>query len=206
MTAAPRFGSMACVLALAVGGCGQAAAPGAPDNPGSAAPGAPAPPAAPDDAAESPAPAATRVALRPAGYDTIRIGAAPSTATGYSLTDDRSYDDGCRIYLSSRLPHFYAIVENGVVMRITAYGDESGASSVRTDRGIGVGSTEAEVRAAFAPLREEPHHYVEAPAKDLFFGGTEEAPGLRFEIGADGRVSSLHAGLMPTLGYVEGCS
>ena len=206
MIAALRSASVACLPALALAGCGQAAAPDAADNISeSAAPAAPATPAAANEAADA-APVGRRLALRAAGYDTIRIGAAPSAAAGYSLADDGSYDDACRIYVSNRLPRFYAIVENGVVMRVTAHGDESGASSVRTDRGIGVGSTEAEVRAAYAPLREEPHHYVEAPAKDLFFGGSPDAPGLRFEIGADGRVSNLHAGLMPTLGYVEGCS
>jgi hypothetical protein len=152
-----------------------------------------------------PAPAAP--VLQPAGYDTIRIGAPPSEGDGYALTDDGSYEDSCRIFSSDRLANFYAIVEDGRVMRLTAFHrPETGASPVRTDRGIGAGSTEAEVRAAYSPLREQAHHYVEAPAKDLFFGGTETEPGLRFEIGLDGKVSALHAGLMPVLAYVEGCS
>lgn len=162
--------------------------------------------------AASPAPAAPASApaepvLTAAGYDTIRIGAPPSAAEGYALTDDGSYQDSCRIYASERLPNTYAIVEDGRVMRLTAFHREgSDSSPVRTERGIGPGSTEAEVRAAYAPLREQPHHYVGPPAKDLFFGGSESEPGLRFEIGDDGRVTALHAGLDPVLGYVEGCS
>jgi hypothetical protein len=31
-------------------------------------------------------------------------------------------------------------------------------------------------------------------------------PALRFEIGADGKVSLVHVGTMPVLGYVEGCA
>jgi hypothetical protein len=31
-------------------------------------------------------------------------------------------------------------------------------------------------------------------------------PALRFEIGADGKVSLIHVGTMPVLGYVEGCA
>ena len=159
-----------------------------------------------NQAAAAPSPPAEPV-LTAVGYDTIRIGAPPSAAEGYDLADDGSYQDSCRIYASERLPNTYAIVEDGRVMRLTAFQREgSGASPVRTEGGIGPGSTEAEVRAAYAPLREQPHHYVAPPAKDLFFGGSETEPGLRFEIGDDGRVTAVHAGLEPVLGYVEGCS
>ncbi len=146
-------------------------------------------------------------ALTAAGYDGIRIGTTPADARGYGLIDDGSYEDSCRIFTSPRLNHVYAIVENGRIMRLTAFHRPgSGSATIRTDRGIGVGATEAEVRAAYTPLREQPHHYVEAPAKDLFFGGSEREPGLRFEMGNDGRVTAIHAGLMPVLGYVESCS
>ena len=203
---------IAVTLALLLAGCQQAAEPGnsreavgpasndsddVRANASSSAPSAPAPSASGPSAP----------ALTAAGYDTIRIGAAPAEAEGYGLVDDGSYEESCRIYSSPRLPSSYAIVEDGRVMRLTGFqAREAGPSPLRTDRGIGVGSTEREVRAAYAPLREQPHHYVEAPAKDLFFGGTEQAPGLRFEIGSDGRVTNIHAGLMPVLGYVEGCS
>ena len=157
--------------------------------------------------ARGPDAAPVSLALSATGYDTIRIGAPPTDAEGYALTDDGSYEDSCRIYASERLANFYAIVENGRVMRLTAFHRPgSGGERIRTDRGIGPGSTETEVRAAYSPLREQAHHYVGPPAKDLFFGGSEQEPGLRFEIGEDGKVSAVHAGLMPVLAYVEGCS
>ena len=200
--------SIAGLLVLALAGCDRAVAPDPPAGPVETAPPSDVVAAAPANGPGASRDAAPEsLALRPAGYDTIRIGAPPSEAEGYALADDGSYEDSCRIHSSDRLANFYAIVEDGRVMRLTAFHrPETGASPVRTDRGIGVGSTEAEVRAAYSPLREQPHHYVGPPAKDLFFGGSEREPGLRFEMGEDGKVSALHAGLMPVLAYVEGCS
>ena len=170
-----------------------------------------------EPAAEAPAPApeaATSTRATPAaptltaqGYDTIRIGAPPAAATGYALADDGSYEEDCRIFTSPRLPGVYLIVEGGRVMRITAHAEGgASASTLRTDRGIGVGSTEQEVRSAYSPLREEPHDYLSPQGKNLYFGGSETEPGLRFEMGEDDRVSHVHAGLDPVLAYSEGCS
>jgi hypothetical protein len=78
---------------------------------------------------------------------------------------------------------------------------------VKLAEGMGVGATEAEVRAAFPGFREEPHKYVEPPAKYLTAPDAEKgAPALRFEIGAGRKVSLIHVGIMPVLGYVEGCA
>ena len=124
---------------------------------------------------------------------------SPSRSGGTSCSGLRA--------IIARLPSVYLIVESGRVMRITAHA-EGGASpsTLRTDRGIGVGSTEAEVRAAYSPLREEPHDYLAPHGKNLYFGGSESEPGLRFELGEDDRVSHVHAGLEPVLAYSEGCS
>ena len=56
-------------------------------------------------------------------------------------------------------------------------------------------------------FREEPHKYVDAPAKYLTAPNADSGgPALRFEIGQDGKVSLIHVGLMPVLAYVEGCA
>lgn len=105
--------------------------------------------------------------------------------------------------LVARYPGVYAIVERGVVRRISA-GERS---NVRLIEGIGSGSSEAEVRQAFPGFREEGHKYVAAPAKYLTAPGAERGdPAVRFEIGEDRTVSIVHIGTMPVLGYVEGCS
>ncbi len=73
--------------------------------------------------------------------------------------------------------------------------------------GIGVGSSERDVRKWFAGFRAEPHQYESAPAKYLTAPNAASGdPALRFEIGADRKVSLIHVGTMPVLGYVEGCA
>jgi len=106
----------------------------------------------------------------------------------------------CRTVSSPEFPGVYAMTEGGQVRRITV----GQRSDVELAEGIGVGATEAEVLAAFPGFRATPHKYVAAPGKYLTQPGSD--PRLRFEIGEDGRVSLIHAGLMPQLGYVEGCA
>ena len=73
--------------------------------------------------------------------------------------------------------------------------------------GVGVGSTEKDVKSWFGGFREEPHKYQDAPAKYLTAPNAASGdPAVRFEIGSDGKVSLIHVGVMPALGYVEGCS
>jgi hypothetical protein len=104
---------------------------------------------------------------------------------------------------SPDFPGVYSIVEEGKVRRITV-GERS---DVKLVEGIGVGAPETDVRAAFPGFRESPHKYVEPPAKYLTAPNAESGdPALRFETGADGKVSLIHVGTMPVLGYVEGCA
>jgi hypothetical protein len=108
----------------------------------------------------------------------------------------------CRTVSSPRYPGVHAIVLDDVVRRITL----GQRSDVELAEGIGVGATEAEVLSWF-PFRAEPHAYVAAPGKYLTAPNADSgSPALRFEIGADGKVSLIHVGTMPVLGYVEGCA
>ena len=111
--------------------------------------------------------------------------------------------DTCRTISSPDFPGVYAIIESGKVRRITA----GQRSTVRLAENIGVGSTEKEVLDRFAGFRAEPHEYSAAPAKYLTAPNAASGdPALRFEIGDDGKVSLIHVGTMPVLGYVEGCA
>jgi hypothetical protein len=111
--------------------------------------------------------------------------------------------DVCRTVSSPDYPGVYAIVIDDKVRRITL----GQRSTVKLAEGVGVGSTERDVKNWFAGFREEPHKYEAAPAKYLT---APNAPtgnsALRFEIGSDGKVKLLHVGVMPVLAYVEGCS
>lgn len=172
-------------------------------------------------------PADTKADVAPAGDTTATAGGPPSPATvspvaradvlslerlgdlviGKPVPSGSSFaergaqiDESCRTVSSPTYPGVYAIVENGEVRRISL-GERSDLKLVE---GVGVGATEAEVLKAFPGFEASPHKYVAAPGKYLTQPGDD--PRLLFEIGENGRVSLIHAGLMPQLGYVEGCA
>jgi hypothetical protein len=136
------------------------------------------------------------------GLGMLRIGQPVPAGSGWAERGAQISDE-CRTVSSPDFPGVYAIVEGGKVRRITV-GERS---DVRLVEGIGIGATEAKVRAAFPGFREASHAYGEAPAKYLTAPNAESGdPALRFEIGTDGKASLVHVGTMPVLGYVEGCA
>jgi hypothetical protein len=156
-------------------------------------------PAKPDEASTRPV-AAEVIGLE--GLGSLRIGQAPPRGGSWA---ERGAQTGgpCRTISSQSYPGVYAIVSDGKVQRITV----SRRSDVRLAEGIGVGATERDVKKWFGGFREEPHKYEDAPAKYLTApNAASGGPAVRFEIGRDGKVSLIHVGTMPVLGYVEGCS
>ena len=110
--------------------------------------------------------------------------------------------EDCRLFTDDNLPGVWIMADgDNVVMRVSV----SEPSTLETAAGIGIGASEAEVRAAYPAVRETPHEYVEAPGKNLFTA-SPDLPGLRFEIGGDGTVTQIHGGRPPFLGYIEGCA
>lgn len=163
-----------------------------------AAPAGPAPSLAPDRAEGSASPDT----LTLVGLDTLRIG-EPVPADGSWGERGAQIPGSCRTISSADFPGAYAIAENGVIRRITI----GSQSTVKLSEGIGIGASEADVRAAFPGFREEPHKYVESPGKYITAPNAASGdPALRFEIGQEGKVNLIHIGTMPVLGYVEGCA
>jgi len=186
-------------LALALAACTSEPTP-APDAPGNAANAVA--PETPVPATPAPAPAPDANTLTLEGLGALRIG-EPVPAGGSWAERGAQASDTCRIVSSPDHPGVYAIVEGDRVRRITLGQN----STARLIEGIGVGASEAEVRAAFPGFREEAHKYVDAPAKYLTAPNAASGdPALRFETNAEGQVSLIHVGTMPVLGYVEGCS
>lgn len=187
-------------LALALAAC--TAEPSAPQNvaepeTNAAASNIAAPPA---PTPETVPPAGNVLTLE--GLGPLRIGQPVPEGSGWAERGAQA-SDTCRLISSPDHPGVYAIVEGGRVRRISV----GQRSDVKLIEGIGVGATEAEVTGAFPGFRSEPHAYVDAPAKYLTAPNAPSGdPALRFEIDADGKVSLIHVGTMPVLGYVEGCS
>ena len=161
------------------------------------------------EASPPPAPAAwassrghaTTLALEELG-DELTIGQPIPAGSSFAELGAQA-SNTCRTISSPDYPGVYAIVEGGKVRRITL----GKGSAVELAEGIGASASEAEVRQRFGGFRETPHKYVDAPGKYLTAPNAASGDAaLRFEIGADRKVSLIHVGTMPVLGYVEGCS
>lgn len=176
----------------------------------SAAPGdsAAVTPAANGSEGEVSAPATPAATATPAkvigleGLGDLRIGEA--VPQGSSWAERGAQVPGsCRTVTSPDYPGVYAIVEGGKVRRISV----GHRSDVKLVEGIGVGSSEADVKKWFGGFRETGHKYLAPPAKYLTAPNAQRGdPALRFEIDGAGKVSHIHVGTMPVLGYVEGCA
>ena len=77
---------------------------------------------------------------------------------------------------------------------------------IATPRGIKVGATADEVRAAYGEkLQAEPHHYVGEPAEYLTYWLKPNVRGVRFETDAQRKVQTIHAG-NDSIQLIEGCA
>lgn len=136
------------------------------------------------------------------GLGDLRIGEAVPEGGSFAERGAQT-SEACRTVSSPDYPGVYAIVADGKVQRITV----GQRSDVKLAEGVGIGSSETEVRSWFGGFREEPHKYEEAPAKYLTAPNAESgSSALRFEIGRDGKVKLFHIGVMPYLAYVEACA
>ncbi|MCB2077490.1 MAG: hypothetical protein KDE55_07305 [Novosphingobium sp.] len=164
---------------------------------------------------ENPAPAAVKPApagssqpkddqiLSLEGLGDLRIGKPVQEGSTWAARGAQVPGSDCRTISSPDWPGVYAIVEDGAVRRITV----GQRSDVKLVEAIGIGASEADVKAAFPGFREEPHKYEASPAKYLTTPGAERGgSALRFEIDGNGKVGLIHVGTMPVLGYVEGCA
>lgn len=141
--------------------------------------------------------------LTPTGLGVVRVGTPPPQNGPSAWTkDDVTLSDTCQTWHANAYPDAYLMTDGSAVRRVTV----AQSSPVRTGKGIGVGDSEAQVMKAYPDAVASPHKYVAAPAKYLDAIPADGEAGLRFEIDQDGKVSMIHAGIMPWLGYVEGCA
>jgi hypothetical protein len=150
------------------------------------------------------------------GWGPLRIGmsrAEIEAALGADA-DSRSVGgpdhEACDQFRPSRAPEgMLVMVEDGRLTRISLMRDVN----IATDRGLRLGDGAAKVRAAYGgSIVAAPHAYLSPKGGYLTVwtrGGGDDvrnsaARGIRYEIGADDRITAIHAG-GPAIQYVEGC-
>ena len=200
-----RLTALASVAVLSLAACNAPPeqAPAAPETP------------APAEQPATPAPAASTNVLSAEGFGPIRVGqtiAEVTTAWGAperALTDE----NGCNVFHPTRAPQGVLVMtEEGKVSRVSLTRD----ATATTDKGLKLGATAAEVKAAYgAAAQSSPHKYQSAPAEYIavWSGGPRTEPyvndaaarGLVYEVGSDGKVTAIHGG-GPSIQYVESCS
>lgn len=179
---------------VAVAACSQ---PGAAT--GSEPATAPPPASAPDPAAP---------VLTPKGLGPMMIGMTDAEVRAAAGADNIEGDTGTElsetcmeIKLKGDWAGVYLMIEDGKLSRISL-GD---ASTLKTDKGVGLGATPAQVMAAYPGAKSEPHKYEESPpAAYLTVWTTPDKEGTVFEVNGQGVVGTIHAG-GPSIQYVEGC-
>lgn len=184
------------------------AACGAPE-PTEPAPAEPAPAPTPG----TPPPAASNV-LTAQGYGPLRIGMTTAEIEAALGADSDPNAVGgadpasCDMFRPARAPEGLLVMTNDG--RLASVWLTRNAT-VTTDRGFKIGDAASAVKAAYgAAAVVTPHKYQDAPAEYITVWATSDrtgpnARGIKYEIGADGNVSSI-AGGGPSIEYVEGCS
>lgn len=158
-----------------------------------------------DDAA--PPRSGLNAAVSPDGYGPVEVGMPlpqASRALGAELVPTTPLDDaGCGHVRARGLPAgLVFMVQGGRITRATIMS----GSSVRTDRGLGLGDRRVAVeRAHGSDLEVEPHHYLGEPAYYLTSWSKGRERGVRYETDASGAVIEIHAG-DESIRLVEGCS
>ena len=188
------------------------AACGSPD-PASVPEPAPAPTPMP-----TPTPTPATNVLTAQGFGPLRIGMTRAEVEAALGADSRPGAVGgpdpeaCDIFHPVRAPEgLNVMVERGVLTSIWL----QRGSTLKTDRGFGVGDTATAIKAAYGPTATmTPHKYSAAPAEYITtwsVGGSAgyvqnpAARGIAYHIGTDGTAEHVAAG-GPSIQYVEGCA
>lgn len=156
-------------------------------------------------------------ALTVEGYGPVKIGMTRAQAERvlgaklnmYFLDDTDPNACGTGARADGKNPDVIYMLEDGKIVRIDVITLDTGTPSappVRTAKGIGLGSTEAQVRAAYgAAVKVEPHPYLENAGHYLVVKSPGGKTGIIFETDLK-KVIGFRAGVYPPVSYIEGCA
>lgn len=197
---------LALLAALAVAACSPSSNEPVPE---AAAP-------VPTETAAAPAAAATD-ALTAEGWGPLKIGMSRAevvAAVGDKRDPNAADIPGeCSEFQPKNAPDgLWVMIESDKLTRITL-GD---LSTLKTDKGLGLGDTPDAIKAAYGPdAKATPHKYQDKPAEyiTVWSGGPRAEPyvqddaasGIVYEIDGTGKTGAIHAG-GPSIQYVEGCA
>lgn len=193
----------------------------APATPEATLPEAPQP--APGDSSAPPAPSGSDVSswtVTPVGLGPVQVGMAEAEAKrllGTPAGGPAPMPGSTCTYINGgrTRPGIAYMLNEGRVARVDVdpnVGAEPGqtvpASQLpKTAEGVGVGSTEAEVRRVYgARLRTTPHHYVQGGSYLWLPVADTATQAFVLETNETGVVTSLRAGRRPEAEWIEGCS
>ena len=132
-------------------------------------------------------------------YGTVVFGASLAAAEAQLQTvgEPQVRAEGCSYVTFGRYPDIRFMTENGIVTRADA-----GASIVNSS-GFGVGDRSADLQEANPQIIVLPHKY-EPQSHYLVLASPDGTSALVFEE-SDGIITTVRAGVEPSVEYVEGC-
>jgi hypothetical protein len=145
--------------------------------------------------------------LRFDGIGEVTIGetlAEASGALGEDLTHHAPAEGStCSYAFSTTMPGVAFMLDGETIVRIDV--TEGG---ITTPEAVGIGDTEAAIRAAYgADIEITPHKYVEGGHYFTVAGPASTGPDLHYVFATDGSaITSFRAGRMPQVEWIEGCS
>lgn len=110
--------------------------------------------------------------------------------------------------VDGKAPGIWYMVENGHITRIDIGLDQDSgqAADIRSDKGIGLGASEQDVRRAYGKaLKVSPHPYGGPQDHYLLIDSKDGKTGMLFEV-EGGKVTTFRVGRHPAVDYSEGCS
>jgi hypothetical protein len=159
-------------------------------------------------------------AITSEGWNSLRIGmtrAEVTAAVGAQANPNTvggADPASCDLFHPANAPEgMLVMIQQDVLTSITLRNN----TTLKTDRGFGVGDTGSAIKAAYGSSAQvSPHHYsppgeyitvwsIGAPPNATTFVQDASARGVRYETSPEGVVTAVHAG-GPSIQNVEGCS